>query len=178
MASHLIPPDPSAHETLVTRGAILVASNPEERAELLDETDWSRRFSWKQIQALATHLRRYRLDAGRVLFKEGDHDAFMAVVLTGSLEIHKHDLADQDRVVARVARGRLVGEMSLLDGAARSATAIAAEPTELLVLTKHEFHRLGADHPTLAFEVTLAIATVIAQLLRQTTGALVEHLEA
>ncbi|MDX2060905.1 MAG: cyclic nucleotide-binding domain-containing protein [Gemmatimonadales bacterium] len=177
MASHLIPPDPTAHETLVTRGVTLVPSGPEERADLLDETDWARRFTWQQIQSLAVHLRRYRLDAGRVLFKEGDHDAFMAVVLSGGLEIHKHDLADQDRVVARVTRGRLVGEMSLLDGAARSATAIAAEPTDLLVLTKHEFHRLGANHPTLAFEVTLAIATVIAQLLRQTTGALVEHLE-
>jgi CRP-like cAMP-binding protein len=156
---------------------VLVPSTAEERADLLDETDWSRRFSWGQISTVARYLRRYQLAAGKALFREGDHDAFLAIVLSGQLEIHKSDLAEQSVVVARVrGRGRMVGEMSLLDGAARSATAIAAESTELLVLTKREFHQLAAECPEMALELTLAIAATIAQLLRQTTGALVEHL--
>jgi hypothetical protein len=166
----------SPHDTLVARGATLVASTPDERAELLDETEWSRRFSWKQLQCLAWFLRRYQVAAGKTLFKEGDHDAFLAIVLEGSLEIRKHDLGENGRVVAVVRRGKLVGEMSLLDGTARSASAIAAEPTDLLILTKRDFHELGREHPTMGFELTLAIATAIAQLLRATTGALVEHL--
>lgn len=172
-----IPPEPSAHETLVTRGATLMPSTPTDRAELLDGTDWSRRFTWQQIRTFASYLRHYRLDPGRTLFKEGDHDAFLAIVASGRLEIHKNDLAEQDRVVASLGRGRMVGEMSLLDGAARSATAIAAEPTALLVLSRRDFNQLATDHPSMALALTLAIATAIAQLLRQTTGALVEHLE-
>lgn len=179
MASRVstIPPTPSAHETLVTRGALLLPSNPNDRAELLDGTDWSTRFTWEQIRTFATYLRHYRLATDRALFREGDHDAFLAIVVSGRLAIHKHDLAEQDRVVATVGRGRMVGEMSLLDGASRSATAIAAETTELLVLAKRDFHQLANDHPSMALALTLAIATAIAQLLRQTTGALVEHLE-
>ena len=173
-----IPPNPTPHEQLSRRGATLVPSTPVERAELLDATNWSSRFAWKQIETLAHYLRCYQLRPGTHLFREGDHDAFLAIVVEGSLEIRKQDLAEADRIVARVGRGKIVGEMSLLDGASRSATGVAAEPTVVLVLGEKEFHDLGVDQPALALDLTLAIALTIAQLLRQTTGALVEHLEA
>ena len=173
-----IPPAPTPHEQLARRGAKLVPSTPVERAELLDATEWSRRFTWKQIETLAHYCRCYHLETGKTLFHEGDHDAFLAIVMDGALDIHKHDLAEADRIVARVGRGKMVGEMSLLDGAARSATAVAAVETVLLVLGKREFQSLGEEHPALGLDLTLAIALTIAQLLRQTTGALVEHLDA
>ncbi len=155
---------------------MLVPSTPVERAELLDGTEWSRRFTWKQIETLAHYLRCYQLNTGKPLFHEGDHDAFLAIVMDGALEIHKNDLAETDRVVALVGRGKMVGEMSLLDGAARSATAVAASETILLILGKKEFQDLGEAHPALGLALTLAVALTIAQLLRQTTGTLVEHL--
>ena len=170
-------PGPSVHETLLARGAVLMASTPGERAELLDETDWSRKIDWRSLEAMAAYLRVYELPTGRTLFREGDHDAFMAIVLDGGLDIHKSDSTAQDRVVTRVGGGKMLGEMSLLDGAARSASATAAMPTTLLVLTRREFQTLGEQHPALGLAVTVAIAATIAQLLRQTTGALVEYLE-
>ncbi|MGE3618230.1 MAG: Crp/Fnr family transcriptional regulator [Gemmatimonadales bacterium] len=173
-----IPPGPSVPETLAARGAVLLPSSPDERTELLDETEWGRRFTWEQLTCFAKYLRRYELPIGRQLFREGDHDAFLAIVITGRLDIHKNDIEDRDRLVAQIRKGKLVGEMSLLDGAARSATAVAGEPTELLVLAKSDFLQLGREHPSMALDLTLAIATTIAQLLRQTTGALVDHLEA
>ncbi len=154
-----------------------MASTPGERAELLDETDWSRKLDWPSLEAMATHLRVYRLAAGRNLFHEGDHDAFMAIVIDGTLEIRKADSAAHDRVVTAIGRGKMLGEMSLLDGAARSASANAATATTLLVLTRDEFHNLGVQNPSLGLAVTRALAVQIAQLLRQTTGALVEHLD-
>jgi CRP-like cAMP-binding protein len=171
-----VPPSPSAQETLASRGVTLVPSTAEERATLLDQTEWSRRFSWQQLQCFAIYLHRYQLEPGRMLFREGEHDAFAAIVLAGQLAIRKNDLAEQTRVVATVGRGKLVGEMSILDGTARSASAVAVQPTDLLVMTKKEFQRLGDEHPKMALDLTLAMAIAIAQLLRQTTGALVEHL--
>ena len=170
-------PGPSAHETLTARGAVLMASTPSDRADLLDETDWSRKLAWRPLEAMAAYLRLYQLPAGRALFREGDHDAFMAIVLEGALEIRKSDSADQDRIVTLIGRGKMLGQMSLLDGAARSASATAAAATTLLILTRQEFHRIGEEDPALGLAVTTAIAATIAQLLRQTTGALVEHLE-
>lgn len=169
-------PPPSMHDTLTSRGASLVPSSPSDRAELLDQTEWSRRFSWKTLEILATYVRPYLLPTGRTLFKEGDHDAFLGVVVEGGLDIVKNDSAEQPLVVGRVGRGKMVGEMSLLDGNARSATAIGAETTTLIVLSKEAFDQLAVDHPAIALELTTAIATAIAQLLRQTTGTLVEYL--
>src|SRR5262249_5238909 len=109
-----VPPTPSAQETLASRGVTLVPSTRDERATLLDQTEWSRRFSWQQLECFAIYLHRYQLETGRVLFREGDHDAFVAIVLAGQLAIRKNDLAEQTRVVATVGKGKLVGEMSLL----------------------------------------------------------------
>lgn len=170
-------PGPTVHETLKARGAELMPSTPGERAELLDETDWSRKLEWRSLEAMAAYLRVYRLAAGRTLFHEGDHDAFMAIVLDGTLEIRKTDSTDHDRVVTTIGRGRMLGEMSLLDAAARSASANAATTTTLLVLTRDEFHTIGEQNPALGLGITTALAVQIAQLLRQTTGALVEHLD-
>lgn len=171
-----VPPGPSVHQSLLDRGAELIPSTAEERADILDDCPWSRAFSWEQVQCFAGYLRLYRVAAGRTLFREGDHDAFLTIIVSGSLEIHKHDMAEQDRRVAIVGKGKMVGEMSLLDGGARSASAVAAEEATLLVLTKAAYDQLAAEKPTMALDLTLAIASAIAQLLRQTTGTLVEHL--
>lgn len=172
------PATPTIHETLTGRGASQVPSSPSQRAEILDETEWSSKFSWHTLVILSGYFRPYLIPAGRTLFKEGDHDAFLGLVISGYLEIVKHDSAEHALVVGRVGRGKIVGEMSLLDGNARSATAVAAEPTTLMILSKQAFDQLASEHPSIALQLTMTIATAIAQLLRQTTGALVEHLGA
>jgi len=171
-----VPTPPTTHEALVARGGTVVASSPVERAELLDATSWAMRHSWSDLQGLARHLRRYHFAAGQAVFREGDHDAFLAIVAGGELEILKADRAEHCRVVARVGVGKMVGEMSLVDGAARSATAVTSVPTDLLVLSREDFRHLCQASPELGVTLTLAIATAIAQLLRQTTGNLIDHL--
>src|SRR6185436_6503527 len=93
-------PGLTAHETLVARGATLVPSTPTERADLLDGSEWSRHIRWPDLVCFAQRLSRYRLGEGTVLFQEGDHDVFLAIVVRGLLEIRKHDLAGRDRMVA------------------------------------------------------------------------------
>jgi len=171
------PAGPRTEAILASRGITLVSSTPEQRAELLDRTAWTHQFSWKQMEILAGYMSLYQAEPDRVLFHEGDQDAFLAMVVAGALAIRKVDSNRTERVVARLGRGKLVGEMSLIDPAGRSATAVAAEPTALLVLTRRDFVTLGEEHPALALRLTLAIAVTLTHLLRQTTGALVEHLE-
>ncbi|MEO8449407.1 MAG: hypothetical protein ABI647_06435 [Gemmatimonadota bacterium] len=71
----------------------------------------------------------------------------------------------------------MVGEMSVLDGGTRSATARAAKPTEILVPTAADFEAICGEHPRVGIDVVRAIATAISQLLRQTPGALVDHMQ-
>jgi CRP/FNR family transcriptional regulator, cyclic AMP receptor protein len=173
----VVPPKPSSSESLKTRGVEFVPTTPRERADALESTPWSLRLSWSDEQGIGHYLKSYRLVTGTALFREGDHDAFVAIVIDGALEIRKEDRDAQPHVVARLGRGKMVGEMSLIDGAPRSATAIAAEPTEILVMSKEDFERMCVAKPDLALKYTLMIAEAIAQLLRQTTGRMVDFLE-
>ncbi|MGQ0650021.1 MAG: Crp/Fnr family transcriptional regulator [Gemmatimonadaceae bacterium] len=173
----IIPPKPSPSERLKARGVEFIPTAPSERADALESTPWSNRLSWRDEQGIGEYLRSYRLEPGTVLFREGDRDAFVAIVVSGALDISKEDSESQSHVVARLGRGKMVGQMSLIDGAARSATAVAATATELLVMTKDEFDRMCQAQPELALKYALMIAEAIAQLLRQTTGRMVDHLE-
>lgn len=178
MSNIVIPvkPRPTPLEVLQQRGARLVPSTPEQRAEWLDSTPWGLRLAWKEERGISDYMRAFHLPKGCPLFHEGDHDAFCAIVIEGALEISKGDLAEQQSVVARVGHGKLVGEMSLIDGAGRSASAVAIENTRLLVLARDDLERMSEHQPQFALIFTRMIAEAIAQLLRQTTGALVEHL--
>lgn len=173
----IVQPRPSVPEALKARGVQFIATTPRERAEAIESTPWNLRLSWSEEQGIGQYVTKYRLSPGTALFREGDHDAFVAIVIDGALEIRKEDREAQPHVVARLGRGKMVGEMSLIDGAARSATAIAVEPTEILVMSKEDFDRMCTAKPDLALKYALMIAEAIAQLLRQTTGRMVDFLD-
>lgn len=173
----IVPPKPPARQTLQHRGALLLSSTPRERAERLDATRWAHRLSWKEEEGIGLYLEYFRLPAGTFLFKEGDHDAFAAIITSGALEIRKGDSSQQMRTVAHLTEGKMVGEMSLIDGAARSATAVATEQTEILVLSREDFDQMCEARPDIALKFTLMVAEAVSQLLRKTTGTLVDHLE-
>lgn len=173
----IVPPKPTVLETLRRRGADLVSSTPRQRAELLDGTRWSHRLSWKEEEGIGLYLQCFRLPPGAVLFREGDSDAFAVIIIDGALEILKGDSAQNLRVVARLTSGKMVGEMSLIDGAQRSATAVAVETTQILVLSRDDFDQMSEERPDLALKFAMMVAEAIAQLLRQTTGTLVDHLD-
>jgi hypothetical protein len=121
----IIPPEPSVQDVLRKRGAELISSTPKRRAELLDATPWSNRLSWKEEEGIGFFLQEFHLPAGTALFREGDHDAFAAILLEGKLEIVKGDSAQREHVVARLGPGKIVGEMSLIDGADTHSRAVA-----------------------------------------------------
>ncbi len=174
----VIAPKPSVAEVLQTRGATLVVSTPRERAELLDGTNWSHRLSWKEEEGIGLFLQLFSLPAGTVLFREGESDPFASIIVDGALEIRKGDSALHERVVARLGAGKMVGEMSLIDGRPRSATAVSIETTRLLVLSRDDFDAMVERRADLALKYTMMVAEAVAQLLRQTTGLLVDHLDA
>jgi CRP/FNR family cyclic AMP-dependent transcriptional regulator len=146
-------------------------------ASMLDGVQMFRDFEWAQIEALSAYLQLYRAAPGMELFREGDHGDFMCVVLEGKLEIHKEDHLGVDKTVATVLPGRSLGEMAMVDGEARSATAVVVESTTLAVLSHENFNRITREKPALAVKILLKIAQLLSQRLRHTSGILVDYLE-
>jgi CRP-like cAMP-binding protein len=134
-------------------------------------------FEWAQIEALSSYLRIYRARPGTILFREGDKGDFMCVVIKGKLEIHKEDNQHVDKTVTTVYPGRSIGEMTMVDGEPRSATAVVAETSMLAVLTRDRFMQIMREKPALAAKILLRIAQLLSQRLRLTSGILVDYLE-
>ena len=146
-------------------------------AAMLENAQMLRDFEWAQINALAAYVQLYRAAPGAVLFREGDRGDFMCIVLEGKLEVHKEDNRRIDKTVTTIFPGRSLGEMTIVDGEPRSATAVAIEPTTVAVLTQENFLLIMRDKPALSAKLLLKIARLLSQRLRLTSGILVDYLE-
>ena len=67
--------------------------------------------------------REYR--AGEVLFREGESGEEMFVIQSGAVQITKH-ASGEERPFATLGRGEFLGEMAILNGKPRTATADGA----------------------------------------------------
>ena len=87
-------------------------------------------------------------EAGDVILKEGSHGAGVYVISSGKVEISTM-VQDTKVVLDILGPGDMFGEMSYLDPAPRSATAIALEDTVLELLDKdfldREFNQISSD---------------------------------
>jgi CRP/FNR family cyclic AMP-dependent transcriptional regulator len=94
------------------------------------------------------HLRFY--DAEAVIFHEGEEGAEMYVITQGRVEIRKATGPSAAKTLTTLQTGDLFGEMALIDRKPRSATAVAVEPTKLLVLNDKLFDRMLVSNPDFA----------------------------
>jgi CRP/FNR family transcriptional regulator, cyclic AMP receptor protein len=148
-----------------------------ERAEMLEDTPLSMEFTWAELIDLSQYMGTMRYRKGATVFKEGDRDVFMCIVVKGGVNILKKDEQMTDRRVAQIGRGKMIGEMSMIDSCPRSATAVAVIDTTLVTLTKDSMDRLFKEKPAIGIKVLQKIAFSMSQRLRQTTGVLVDYLE-
>lgn len=93
----------------------------------------------EELDQLAAICTTRQLNARAVLFKEGDPGDAMFVVATGRVKVHVAS-QDGDLVLNSFGPGDILGEIAVLDGRGRTATATAIEPTELLAIGRQEFH--------------------------------------
>ncbi len=76
--------------------------------------------------------------ADQVIFEEGDAANAAFVIRSGSVLIVKRT-PTENIVLVRLVANQAFGELALIDGSPRSATAIAAEMTELMVIPAAKF---------------------------------------
>jgi CRP-like cAMP-binding protein len=115
---------------------------------------------------LAREMRTRRFRRGEVLFHQGDPGEALFVVTSGAVKISLPSEEGDEAIIATVNAGDFFGELALLDGAPRSATATALEPTETLALARARFRELIASEPALRDALLAALA---AELRRLTT---------
>ena len=131
--------------------------------------------------AVVRSMRPHRIPAGTVLMRAGEHDApshardaqdGMSLILSGEVTVES-DSAAEGFVVSVLGPGSLIGELGLIDQAARSATCTAATDLALAVLSREALNQLLAAQPGVAARLLSAIAMRVAGHLRETNRKLV-----
>ncbi|MDD2913834.1 MAG: cyclic nucleotide-binding domain-containing protein [Gallionella sp.] len=146
-------------------------------ASMLEKVQMFKDLEWVQIEILSEYIQLYRAAPGAIVFREGERGDFMCIVLQGKLEVHKENNLHIDKTITTIHAGRSLGEMTIVDGEPRSATAVAIEQSLLAVLTQENFLKIMRDKPSLSSKLLLKIAQLLSQRLRQTSGILVDYLE-
>lgn len=98
-------------------------------------------------------------DADEKIFLAGDAGAEMFVVKTGKVHIIAGGV-----VVEHIEAHGIFGEMALIDGSPRSATAKAAEHTEVAPIDRETFVYLVQKNPEFAFDVMQLLTKRIRQM--------------
>ena len=117
------------------------------------------------LATIVPMLRQRRYRAGETIFHEGDPGDAMHVIASGRAKISIESLEGDEAILVTLGPGEVFGELVLLDGAPRSAAAIAVEPTVTYILGSPDFGPLIAGND--AFRS--AVLRNLAQELRRLT---------
>jgi signal transduction histidine kinase len=141
---------------------------PEGVGELLRRIPLFAELPQDALDRLCDAATRTVYDAGAIVIREGTPGDGLYVVVSGELEVSTRQAGGEELVLARRGPGDVLGEMSLLERAPRSATVRATVETEVIVLSPEAFQRLLFDRP----EIGARILTTMAARLRSTEASL------
>lgn len=124
--------------------------------------------SQRFITGIAKSCVERQFDAGETLVRQGNPGVGLFVIVSGKVKVVKTNDAGDRLELATHGPGEVIGEMSVLDGANRTADVIAVEDTTALVLSAWDFRSFMESHP----EVALQILPVVVKRFRETNDAL------
>lgn len=89
--------------------------------------------------------------SGSILFKEGQEGNEAYLIESGRVEIAKRGRTDRRVPLGVLGRGELVGEMALISGQARIASAVALSDVTVIVIPRSDFEsRIAAMDPVMS----------------------------
>lgn len=132
--------------------------------DLLQRVPFLAALSEADRRALAGSAKRRRFDRGQAIFYKDDPGESLYIIEAGSVRIYLPGAQGSDLTLAVLGAGDFFGDMALLDGGPRSASAAALEVTETLALDRADFIALIQSRPQSA----MAVLAAVARRLRET----------
>jgi len=90
------------------------------------------------------------LKPNEVLFRQGDPGNEMFLIRSGKVKISRQ-AGGQEKTLAVLKEGDFFGEMAVIDGSTRSATATAVEETKLLIIDREAFKSQLKSNPMIEY---------------------------
>lgn len=109
--------------------------------------------SKRDLAAIASHASERQVDAGTELTHQGDPGDEFFIVADGEVEI-----SIDGHEVRRLGPGDFLGEIALVFGGARTATAVAAQPSTLYVIGRADFNAMVRRYPRIEDKILTSVS--------------------
>ena len=132
----------------------------------------------EEARVVVGYMEPRRIPADTLFIKAGDtaDTAYMLLLLEGEVTVENIPLSqDMPETVTVLGPGSLIGELSLIDGLARTASCIATTDLRCAVLSRQALEQLSSDDPRTATKLMFAVALRVAGRLRDTSDKLKLH---
>jgi len=126
--------------------------------DLLRQADAFARLSDPQLRKIRKLLKERHIDQNQVIFRQGDLADALYIVLAGRIRISVNNPTGNEKVLNFAGVGDVVGEMGLLSGDPRSATATTSTDAILLQLRKADFDSLLTNDVDFMRELARVVA--------------------
>ena len=135
------------------------------KVQFLASIPFFENFASPEREAIATRLNSRRFADGEVIFMRGDPGSTLMILVEGRVRIGVNTSDGREMLLTIMEPGQIFGEMSLLDGQARSADATAMGETLVLALERTDFLATLRQFP----ESALRLCAMLSQKLRRST---------
>jgi uncharacterized membrane protein len=111
----------------------------------------------EEREALAHMMDCRDFKEGEIIFHDGDSGGEIFILRNGSVELFIENTEGQKIMISENEKGDVIGELSFLDGGSRTATAMAREATEMLVMHRDKLLEFIDKHPHAAMDLLTAV---------------------
>lgn len=126
-----------------------------------DEISFLRGASARGRSRVLQHTQLVSLEEGTHLFHEGDPPEYLYVIRDGEIDIVVTLLDGSEEVQRTLGPGRILGELGILGGHARTATARAVKASEVWAIDRNAFLELYENEPAVGVEIASSMATYL-----------------
>lgn len=120
-----------------------------------------------ELEAVKRRSEKKVYPEGANVFREGDPGDGLYIIAVGAVKIVKVIDATNEKVFAGFSEKEFFGELALLDGKPRSASAVVVRPSVLLKISVENFNLLMNEAPFAALKIISQIACHLAVRLRE-----------
>lgn len=117
-----------------------------------------------KTEVLEAAAQRRSFKRGEVIFHKGDPGTTLFLITQGQVKVVLPSDSGDEAILAVLDEGDFFGELSLIDEQPRSATVVATEPTDTLLLHREDFLKFLNANP----EQSIVLLRALCRRLRQT----------
>jgi CRP/FNR family transcriptional regulator, cyclic AMP receptor protein len=121
----------------------------------------------EELAKISKIIQKSTYKKGEYIFKEKETTKGLYLIQSGTVEISKVTPDGWKQTLAVFTKGHFFGELSILEKRKHEAFALAAENTEILLLSKEGFEKLEKAESPIAFKIMRQIALVMCRNLRR-----------